>query len=50
MQQKKIAGWEKIQFPSYDLIIQIRLPEDSTYGVTVEEEPAFGCMFAMFAM
>lgn len=43
-------GWKKIPFFSCDLIIQIRLREDAKYGVTEEEEPAFGCMFAMFAM
>lgn len=41
---------KKIPFPSRDLIIRIRLREDGTYGVTDEEEPAIGCMFAMFAM
>lgn len=43
-------GWKKIPFFSCDLIIQIRLREDAKYGVAEEEEPAFGCMFAMFAM
>lgn len=43
-------GWKKNPIPSRDLIIRIRLREDGTYGVTDEEEPAIGCMFAMFAM